>query len=44
MSGYPKLYIILKKVILIGVIIKNPRRQMTNICGFFYIIYGMQQE
>jgi hypothetical protein len=23
---------------------KNPRRQMTHICGFFYTIYGMQQE
>jgi hypothetical protein len=43
MSGYPKLYIIQKKVIIKG-IQKKSRRQMTIICGFFYTIYGMQQE
>jgi hypothetical protein len=43
-SGYPKLYIILKKVILKGIQKKISRRQMTIICGFYYTIYGMQQE
>jgi hypothetical protein len=39
-----ELYIILKTVIIKEIIDKNPRRQMTHICGFFYTIYGMQQE
>jgi hypothetical protein len=39
-----ELYIILKTVIIKEIINKNPRRQMTHLCGFFYTTYGMQQE